>query len=499
MDDHNELQEIIENQEEVVLIKYNIHHLVSANNLKVYIRIELYDKEAEVCFEDVMQYLEEQRIIYGIRESEIKAYCKNNEYSKELIAACGKEQINGIDAKLIYDFDTSKESKFEEKKDGTIDFRNLNKVINVNKDDILCHIIPVQEGIDGIDVYGKAISYKKGKMISFNNGNNTYISEDGLKLLASTNGSVELVNNKVYVESIYRVDNVDNETGNIDFIGSVVVIGDVKEGFSITSKGDVKIKGMVEGAYIKSEGDVVINKGMNGMGKGTIYAKGNITSKYIENATIVSDKSVFAEALINSDVKAKESIILRGSNAAIIGGTCQAEQTIYAKTIGSKTNSETNIILNLTEYQEQQKEYELKRKLNQKLEKELNIKNKEIKEIDEKTDMIANSAMDINSKNSVKRQLILKKVKLNNEVQDIKQQLEENIPADNIANHKIVCKGLMYANTRIVIGWIRHRIRQDISYSKIYNDGSDILIVPLNPSDIESWLFTKDLTCAKNW
>ncbi|MGB4440260.1 MAG: FapA family protein, partial [Sedimentibacter sp.] len=391
-----------------------------------------------------------------------------------------------IDAKLIYDFDISKECKFEEEKDGTIDFRNLNKIINVNKDDILCHIIPVQEGIDGIDVYGKIIRYKPGKTVAFNNGNNTYISEDGLKLLSSTDGSVELVNNKVYVESIYRVDNVDNETGNIDFVGSVVVIGDVKEGFSITAKGDIKIKGMVEGAYIKSEGNVVINKGMNGMGKGTIYAKGDITSKYIENATIVSDKSVFAEALINSDVKAKESIILRGSNAAIIGGTCQAAQTIYAKTIGSKTNAETNVILNLTEYQEQQKEYDLKRKLNQQLEKKLNIKNKEIKEIDEKADIIANSGMDINNKNSVKKQLILMKVRLNKEIQDIKQQLEEIIPTDNIANHKIICKGLMYANTRISIGWIKHRVRQDISHSKIYNDGNDILIVPLNPSDIES-------------
>ncbi len=39
---------------------------------------------------------------------------------------------------------------------------------------------------------------------------------------------------------------------------------------------------MVEGAYLEAGGEVIISKGVNGMGKGTIHAKGNITSKYIE-------------------------------------------------------------------------------------------------------------------------------------------------------------------------------------------------------------------------
>lgn len=467
------------------LPKYNINHLVSANKLKTYIRIELFEKETEISPEEILNYLAEQGIVYGIRENEITAYCQNKEYNKELTAACGKVPVNGKNAELVYDFDVSTGCKFTEKEDGSIDFRNLNNVINVNKDDVLCHIIPVQEGADGIDVYGETIAYKRGNTVSFNNGNNTYVSDDGLRLLASSDGSAEISNDKVYVESVYKVENVDNETGNIDFIGNVVINGDVKAGFSVFSKGDIKIRGMVEGAHIKAEGEVVIGKGMNGMGKGTIYAKGNITSKYIENATIITDKCVYAEALINSDVTAKESIILRGSSSAIIGGTSQAENMIFAKTIGSKTNVETNVIINLTRYMEEQKQYASKKKINERLEKELDLKNKELKEIEEKTDIIMNSGMDLNSKNAVKKQLLLKKITINNNIQDLKRQLTEIIPTDNVANHKIVCKGIMYANTKITIGWMKYRVRQDISYSKIYNDGNDISVVPLNPSDLE--------------
>lgn len=465
--------------------KYIINHLVSVNKLVAYIRIELLDKSSEVDCKDIFDYLSEHGIVYGIRTEEIKNYCKEKEYSKELIAAHGKEPVNGIDAYVAYDFDISKEKKFKESEDGTIDFRNLNNVINVSKDTVLCHIIPAEDGKNGTDVYGYPITCKKGRNASFNYGINTYISSDGLKLLASTDGCVEYKNERVSVESVYKVNNVDNATGNIDFIGNVIINGDVKAGFSVNAKGDIKIKGMVEGAFITADGDVVISKGMNGMGKGSIVAKGNITSKYIENAMIVSEKSVYAEVLINSEVIAKESILLRGSTAAIIGGTSQAENVIYAKTIGNKANPETNLIINLTKYQEEQKQIALNIQANKQIQINLNKKNEELKELEDKIELIANSSLDNENKNNVQKQLMLLKFKINSEISDIKKQFLEITPTDRIEDHKIICKDIMYPNTRITIGWMKYRVRQDISYVKLYNDGNDISVIPLNPGDLE--------------
>jgi hypothetical protein len=471
--------------EELPVQEYTISHLVSANRLRVYIRIELLDSRAEVKHEDIMNYLSEQGIVYGIREENIVNYCRSREYSKELAAAQGKDPVNGKDAEIVYDFDISQEQKFYEKEDGTIDFKNLNNVINVTKDTVLCHIIPPQNGEEGIDVYGHTVKYKSGRNISFNFGNNTYVSEDGLQLLAGTDGCVKYKKGKVLVENVYRVNNVDNSTGNIDFIGNVIINGDVKAGFSVTAKGDIKIRGMVEGAFIESDGEVVISKGMNGMGKGSIRAKGNITSKYIENALIVSDRSIYSEALINSEVKAGESIILRGSTAAIIGGTSSAENIIFSKTIGSRINPETNVIINLTKYQEEQKLFSEKQKLNRKLEKEIADKNNELNAIEDKIQLIMNSSLDNENKNSVQKQLLFIKIKINNSLNGLKKRLTEIPTTDNIADHKIICKGIMYSNTRVTIGWTKYRVKQDISFSKLYNDGDDISIVPLNSSDID--------------
>lgn len=478
--------------EEIIVIeeisKYEISHHISADKLNAYLRINLYDKESEITFEEIMDYLKEQSIIYNIKnKDDILNYVKKREYSKDFIIAQGIAPINGLDAKLVYDVNLSEENNFIEKDDGTIDFQNLNNVINISKDDVICHIIPAKEGKDGIDVFGNTILYKKGKDIYFNNGINTYISEDGMKLKASADGRVKFnkENSKIHIENVYSVENVDNATGNIDFKGSVVINGDVKSGFSVKATNDIKIRGMVQGAFIEAGNDVVITNGMNGAGKGKIYAKGNIVSKYIENATIISDKCIYAEALINSDVTAKESIILRGKNSAILGGTSKANDMIYAKAIGSKTYIETNVIIDLSIYKEQEAKYLKTKILNMNLNKELEVKLKEFRKLEQNAETVAKSLLENQNKNAVQRQLLLKKIKLNNEINILKGQLNENIVIDDLTKHKIICRGVMYTNTKITIGWSKYIVRSDLSYSKIFLDGNHISIVTLNPSDLE--------------
>jgi uncharacterized protein (DUF342 family) len=465
--------------------KYKIDHLISANKLKAYIRIELTNEDAVVGSGEIFDYLGELGIKYGINIDIIKDYCIKKEYSKELLAAEGKCPVNGRDAEIVYNFDLTKENKFIEKEDGSIDFQNLNNITNVKKDDILCRMIPAEKGTDGINVFGNAIQYREGRNISFENGKNTYISDDGLELRAGSDGCVKVSGGTVFVDDVYRVNNVDNGTGNITFNGSVIIGGDVKAGFSVRAIGDIKIRGMVEGAFIESGGDVVISKGKSGIGKGTIRAKGSITSKYIENSIIESEKNVYAEALINSFVTAKESIMLRGNTAAIIGGTIAANNIIYAKTIGNKTNTETNIVIDIKDYLEEQKLMIKKAAERANLEGELSSKQKELKDIEEKINMISGESFTAENRNILKKHFIFKKITLNNQINEIKKQLIEHVPSDDIANHKVICKGIIYANTKITIGWMKYKVREDISYSKIYNDGNDIAVVTLNPSDIQ--------------
>ena len=69
--------------------------------------------------------------------------------------------------------------------------------------------------------------------------------------------------------------------GNINFTGSVVIHGDVLEGYSVKAKGDITVMGIVEGARLSAGGDILLHKGMRGMRTGVLEAEGDITAKFL--------------------------------------------------------------------------------------------------------------------------------------------------------------------------------------------------------------------------
>ena len=87
------------------------------------------------------------------------------------------------------------------------------------------------------------------------------LSEDGLALLAAIDGKAEMIDGRINVYAVYEVlGNVDNSTGNIDFIGNVIINGNVLTGFEVKAGGYIEVRGVVEGAKIIAQGDVLLKK-----------------------------------------------------------------------------------------------------------------------------------------------------------------------------------------------------------------------------------------------
>lgn len=462
--------------------KYFLDIFVSANRLKAYLRVKLFSEDAKINVEDIYARLKEEKVTYGIKTEDIKNYCVNKEFYKELVVAEGKAPKNGTDAYIKYYFDFSDNIRFREKEDGTIDFKNIDNIKTVHKDNLLCEKINAVEGINGIDVMSNIVPCPNVKDISLPTGKNTYISDDGLKLLSSVDGCVHMKNNSINVDSVYTVASVDHSTGNIDFLGSVVINGDVKSGFTVKAKNDITVRGMVEGATLISGGDISISNGMNGRNTGKIKAEGNVTSKYIENCEVNADKNVYSGAIINSNVYASKSIMLRGERATIIGGECKAGEIISAKTIGTKNNISTKISIDLEQYSDQNTSD--KGEVT-KLDQEIKVKVKDIKELERKIKLVLPYIKKSQDNEKIYKLAILKKIEMTKELGALKAKKLEFLNRNKkIEEYKILCSGIIYANTRISIGWMNYVVREDLSYSKIYNNGSDIEITALLPSDI---------------
>ena len=250
---------------------------------------------------DVIDDLRFHKITYGYDEAVIEKYMQNRSYCTDIVIARGTAPIHGTDAVITYYFNTDLKTRPSRNEDGSVDFFHLNTINHCKTGDVLASLKKAEEGVNGTTVYGEVIRPRTIKHLVLKHGRNIEVSEDGCEMRSLINGHVCLTDDKVFVSDVYEVENVGTATGNIESEGSVQVNGNVQAGFEIRAKGNVEVRGVVEGAVIEAGGDIIIARGMNGMGKGILRAGGRVILKFAENATITAASYVESETIIRID------------------------------------------------------------------------------------------------------------------------------------------------------------------------------------------------------
>lgn len=288
--------------------------------------------------------LESMKITHGIFTEVLKRHIESPEYCKNVIVAMGTKPVQGTKASIEYKFQTDRKAKPRLNDDGTVDFHHLDNISHVKKGDVLAVLTKEDPGKSGIDIYGAEIKPAKVERLVLKYGKNIDITEDGLKLISQVDGHVTLEGDRVFVSNNFDVPaDVDNSTGDVEYNGSVTVKGNVRTGFSIRAKGNVEIFGVVEGANIYADGDIILHRGIQGMGKGRLECKGNLISKFIESAEVLVDGYIETDTILHSNITAKGDIYVRGKNGNIIGGKVRATSFIEATRIGSTMGTMTEV------------------------------------------------------------------------------------------------------------------------------------------------------------
>lgn len=318
---------------------------VSRDRLDAYLDMIFSGTGVEITYNEIMHKILAEDIKYNIDRERIKVIVDNKIFAEREIIAMGTEPIIGVEAQIVLEVDTEVDKEPLMMDDGSVDFRQVNLLRTVEKDQLLAVKIPPSKGTDGTDVFGNPID-STGKNKTLPIGKNTYISEDGLSLYAATNGRIVLVKGIYHVEEVLNImGDVDYSTGNIIFNGDVVIGGDVLTGFRVTTIGDIRIKGTVEGAeIISTEGSVYVSRGIVGQDKARIVAKKDVKAEYITDATIIAGNDVEVRGyIIRSDVTAENEVRAVEGRGMIVGGKVFAEKLIDAKIAGSPNSVRTEL------------------------------------------------------------------------------------------------------------------------------------------------------------
>jgi len=333
--------------------KYEILIRLSENETKCYLHIKTKPGADEPELSDLKRKLKENEVKYGIIKENLNKIIDKKQYDQDVLVAQGVQPVPGKDAEIEYLIDFEKTGKPEIDELGNVNFYEINIINSVKKGEKLAKKRPPIEGKEGITVKNEKIEPPSPSDTIIPSGKNTVISPDDKNILiAAIDGCVKLRNNKIVdVEPVFIVKgDVNFSTGNIDFMGSVIVKGDLISGFKIKAGGDVQIDGVVEDAKIEAKGDVLVKLGFTGKGNGEIVAGGNAILKYCENQVLSARQDVIiSEYIINGYVKAGERILVTGKSGVIVGGVTIALKGVEVNNLGSRQNIKTSVYIGITE------------------------------------------------------------------------------------------------------------------------------------------------------
>lgn len=439
----------------------------SRDGLQGYITI--LDKD-ELSIKDKMKKIKDH-FSFGLNESLIRELLEKQTLTNKTLVAQGRAFLDGKNGYIKYEFEANRALIPSISDDGTVDYRELDSINKVYAGEVLATIIPPTPGMAGIKVTGETIPFKKGKTPKFVLGKNTIISEDGMILKSNIDGLVEVKGGRINVLEVLNVDNVDNSVGNIDFNGNVIIKKDILNGFNVKSKGSVEVRGAVEGGYIKCDGDILIRRGIQGYNRLTIESKGNLATKFIENAYIDVQGNITSESIMHSDVTSKSNILLLGKNGLIVGGTCRANHEIIAKVIGSTMATKTVIEVGI--------DPDIKTKQG-KLEKDLQISNENLEKLNKSLILLERlkrtNKLDANKQNlykdlsNAKESIYLENKKIKNDLIVIKEKI------NRLSNGKVKVSDTIYPGSKIIIGNSYLNIKRKMNNCTFYNENGEIRI-----------------------
>ena len=242
-----------------------------------------------------------------------------------------------------------------------VDFRDRGVTPSVSPGDALIRRHPSAAGVSGHGVTGKELPAAPAKNIKFAVRMQGVEADPGDPdlLRAAVAGQPILIRDGITVEPILRLETIDIASGNVEFIGSIEIRGDVQSGMRVKAGGDIIVGGIVEAAELVAGGDIVVKGGVIGhspqehkdaqrVDTARLTAKGSIKARYLENCVVLAEQAVaIDEAMIQCDVTAIDQIIVgQGSGkGGIVGGFVRATAKVSAVVIGGPGSSQTRVFV----------------------------------------------------------------------------------------------------------------------------------------------------------
>ncbi|MCP3921949.1 MAG: DUF342 domain-containing protein [Desulfobacterales bacterium] len=410
---------------------------VEEGNLTAYLYLP--DDKSKVSLLNVKGIVDSNEIIYGVTNDEIISNIlkSNTLKTNKFIIAKGEDSVNGVNGSIEYFFNTDYLTAGEIKEDGSIDFKERGETPFVKEGGLIAVKTPPIQGKHGKDIYDFEILCTEANDPPLKLGNGVNLSEDKLSVVASIEGRPDLSVSGVLsvFNEVVIPDNVDYNTGNIDFKGNINIRGTILEGFSVQGVNVTTLE--VEGGMIRVTNDFNVSGGII---ESDVFVEGITQAMFVRKSRVFcfGDVIISKEIIDSEIITSGKCIIERGS---IFNSKISAKKGIVALQIGNERTDQNKIRIGVDDHITQAVElYELEiASYEEKVKLQHRIVKKNEKEID---DLLKSLVKSTNRKDKLTKdkEVLKTKMKPDNQEEIVKkinsldetlEQLKESIDENN--------------------------------------------------------------------
>lgn len=450
--------------EQTVPIGHYVNVAVSIDKLQAEVSFSDCDETFSCSLSQLEELLKSHHVVYGIKPEVLMRIAANPKafLLEKTLAAAGLPPVDGKDGYVEYMYDLKSSDKRPlQQEDGRVNFKEVTAINNVLKGQMIAKRIPPTESTPGRAVTGEALFGRAGKEARFKLGKNVVTDPEQNAIYAAIDGVVvKTEQDKINVFPVYEVNgDVDFNIGNIDFVGTVVIRGNVQPGFRVKASGDIRVTGCVEAAELEAGGSIEISAGILGQNKGYVRAAKNVKSSFIQDGIVeAGEEIVVTQSIMHSTIRAGKNVSCQGTKGLIVGGMVQAGEKVTARTVGNTMS--TNTVIEVGVLPELRNELiQLKGQMRSHAEN-LDKTQKALTLLDQlaalgqlSPDKLAMRIKLNHTKNQTADELALMKER----VLEIEKSLEDTDKA------KVMIGGVVYGGTKIVIGRYTRFVKESAS------------------------------------
>jgi len=228
---------------------------------------------------------------------------------------------------------------------GAIDYRQHAAQLFVEAGQLLATVHPPRKGVDGEDVFGKALRVQTPASARIHAGQNVSRSDGGGEFHATMGGRIRWASGMLSVDQVYRIPgSVGLATGHVRHGGALMIEKDVEAGARVEADGDIEIKQVLEPADVVCGGSLTVRGGVTGGAGREVRVAGSVQARFLLEADVEAGADVIVEReIVRCVVKTAGAVVMPCGR--IVGGSVTALDGIQAAQAGSAASVSTELHL----------------------------------------------------------------------------------------------------------------------------------------------------------